>query len=172
MTSRPLTFVLTGTLPQPRSTYIKLIEDAGHRVSASVSSKVDVLIAGADAGSKLQKAIDLGLDIEYGEDGLFAALGRAALGTFDPPDEPVVVDPPARTIYHLYVDDHEVEGMFDEGGNLLGAWFLNDAHWRHEYMDGFMEALGITVKRLPKAREAAARKALADMFGYDDDDNS
>lgn len=58
------TFVLTGTLPNlSRDTAKELIEAAGGKVSGSVSKKTDYVIAGSDAGSKLDKAQELGLVI-------------------------------------------------------------------------------------------------------------
>ncbi len=58
------TFVLTGTLAQfTRDQAKKLIEDAGGRVSGSVSKKTDYVVAGSDAGSKLDKARELGLSV-------------------------------------------------------------------------------------------------------------
>jgi DNA ligase (NAD+) len=54
------TLVLTGTLPTlQRSDVTRLIEENGGKVSGSVSKKTDYLVAGADAGSKLDKARDL-----------------------------------------------------------------------------------------------------------------
>jgi DNA ligase (NAD+) len=58
------TFVLTGTLLNyTRDEAKKLIEDAGGRVSGSVSKKTDYVIAGSDAGSKLDKAKELGVAV-------------------------------------------------------------------------------------------------------------
>jgi DNA ligase (NAD+) len=55
------TFVLTGTLPNlSRESAKEIIENAGGKVSGSVSKKTDYVIAGSDAGSKLDKAQELG----------------------------------------------------------------------------------------------------------------
>ncbi|TVP94395.1 MAG: NAD-dependent DNA ligase LigA [Acholeplasmatales bacterium] len=57
-------FVLTGRLNRlTRDEAAALIEQAGGKVTGSVSSKTDVLIAGEEAGSKLEKARKLGVDI-------------------------------------------------------------------------------------------------------------
>ena len=58
------TFVLTGTLPNySRDAAKKMIEDAGGKVSGSVSKKTDFVVAGDDAGSKLDKARELGVKV-------------------------------------------------------------------------------------------------------------
>lgn len=68
------TFVLTGTLPTlGREDAKALIEAAGGKVSGSVSKKTHYVVAGAEAGSKLEKANELGIAV-LDEDGLRALL--------------------------------------------------------------------------------------------------
>ncbi|QQL44204.1 NAD-dependent DNA ligase LigA [Sulfuriroseicoccus oceanibius] len=58
-----LTFVITGTLSAPRPQFKKRIEQLGGKVSGSISSKTDYLLAGDNAGSKMTKAESLGVKV-------------------------------------------------------------------------------------------------------------
>ena len=72
------TFVLTGTLPTMKRDEAKAqIVAAGGKVTGSVSGKTSYLVAGENAGSKLVKAQDLGVDI-IDEAGLLKLLGTDA----------------------------------------------------------------------------------------------
>ena len=72
------TFVITGTLPTlDRDEAKDLIEAAGGKVAGSVSKKTNFLVAGAEAGSKLTKAQELGVTV-LDEDGLKEMLNDRA----------------------------------------------------------------------------------------------
>ena len=61
---RGKTFVLTGTLSNlTREDARERIESAGGKVTGSVSKKTDYVVAGADPGSKYEKAVELGIAI-------------------------------------------------------------------------------------------------------------
>jgi DNA ligase (NAD+) len=71
-----LTFVLTGTFPTlTREEAKRLIQEAGGKVTGSVSNKTNFVIAGEDAGSKLTKAHELNVPVRD-EDGLMDLLGK------------------------------------------------------------------------------------------------
>jgi len=69
-----MTFVLTGSLPSlTREEATELIEGHGGKVASSVSKKTDFVVAGEEAGSKLERAQALGVKI-IDEAGLKALL--------------------------------------------------------------------------------------------------
>jgi DNA ligase (NAD+) len=71
------TFVLTGTLPHlSRQEASGLVEQAGGRVTGSVSRKTDYLVAGEEPGSKLARALELGIEV-LDEEGLRDLLEKA-----------------------------------------------------------------------------------------------
>ena len=73
------TFVVTGTLERfGRTEVTEILERAGAKVAGSVSKKTSVLVAGAEAGSKLAKAQELGVEI-WDETRLEAELTAAGL---------------------------------------------------------------------------------------------
>ena len=81
------TLVVTGTLTRFTRTEIKeLIQQHGGRASSSVSKKTDFLVAGEAAGSKLEKAQELGVEV-LSEDQFFEMLesGEEAKPESTPP---------------------------------------------------------------------------------------
>ena len=61
---RGKTFVLTGSLPNlTRDEAKQRIETRGGRITANVSKKTDYVVVGADAGSKYDKAVELGITL-------------------------------------------------------------------------------------------------------------
>ncbi len=73
------TVVLTGTLPTlSREDAKEMLEAAGAKVAGSVSKKTDYVVAGAEAGSKLDKAQSLGVPV-LDEDGMLKLLADAAM---------------------------------------------------------------------------------------------
>ena len=53
--------VITGTLSKPRSYFVERLEEAGGTFTSSVSKNTDYVLAGEDAGSKLERANELGV---------------------------------------------------------------------------------------------------------------
>jgi hypothetical protein len=71
-----------------------------------------------------------------------------------------------RTIYNVYVCDEEgveVEGMFDDCGNLIGTWSLNDGHWKQECFCEFMKKLGISIE---KSQDALLKEKLIKHWDF------
>jgi len=62
-TIKGTTWVLTGALSQPRDEIAEIIISRGGKVSASVSKKTSFVLAGDDAGSKLEKAKQMGIRV-------------------------------------------------------------------------------------------------------------
>ncbi len=58
-----MTFVITGTLSKPRDKFEAMVEQNGGRAAGSVSKKTSYVLAGSDAGSKLEKAKALGVKV-------------------------------------------------------------------------------------------------------------
>ena len=90
-------WVITGTLSQPREEIGELILEKGGKVSSSLSAKTDYLLAGAEAGSKLEKAKTLGVktvdEAEFrrmlGGEGIApASLADGETPSRDPGDQP------------------------------------------------------------------------------------
>jgi DNA ligase (NAD+) len=65
---KDMSFVVTGTLPIPRNEVQDIIRQAGGQVSSAISKKTSVLVAGENAGSKLEKAEKFGTAIWSWED--------------------------------------------------------------------------------------------------------
>ena len=84
-----LNFVITGTLTRPRDEVKAVIETQGGRVTGSVTGKTSYLVAGAEAGSKLTRAEELGVKIldEAGLEALIGEKREAALGASTDLDE-------------------------------------------------------------------------------------
>lgn len=70
------TFLFTGTLEVPRAKAQEMVRKAGGTVAAGISRKVDLLVAGADPGSKLAKARELGIRVVTEREFLAMAAGK------------------------------------------------------------------------------------------------
>ncbi len=86
-------FCLTGTLTMPRKQAQDAIKAAGGRVVGSVSNALDVLVAGESAGSKLSKALALGVEV-WDEARLVTELGsNTGAPSSDASDGPASIEP-------------------------------------------------------------------------------
>ncbi|PNY82619.1 NAD-dependent DNA ligase LigA [Deinococcus koreensis] len=88
---RGLNFVITGSLSRPRDALKAELEAAGGRVTGSVTGKTSYLIAGEDAGSKLDRARELEVPV-LDEPGLSALLRERGVGVSQ--GEPLAADAP------------------------------------------------------------------------------
>lgn len=61
--TEPLTFVFTGALSMRREQARRLVIARGHQVRQQVSRRTDYLVAGKDAGSRLDLALSLGVTV-------------------------------------------------------------------------------------------------------------
>lgn len=53
----------------------------------------------------------------------------------------------SKVIYIEYTEEvGEVQGAFDENGDLIHIWSMNDANWRNEYLDPILEHFDIEVR--------------------------
>ncbi|WP_299190040.1 NAD-dependent DNA ligase LigA [uncultured Campylobacter sp.] len=77
--------VITGTLSRPRDEFKARLLAMGAKVQGSVSAKTDFVLAGEDAGSKLQKARSLGVRVI--DESEFEALASSATPGANPPDK-------------------------------------------------------------------------------------
>ena len=83
-----MTFVLTGTLPTlTRAQAEEIIRKNGGKTAGSVSRKTSVVLAGESAGSKLEKALSLGIRI-MDEAELLSLTGGAADSAKESAKEP------------------------------------------------------------------------------------
>lgn len=73
------TFCITGSLSRPRKEIALAIKNAGGKVVGSVSSNLNVLVAGEKAGSKLAKAQSLGLEV-WSEEKLYSQISEPKKG--------------------------------------------------------------------------------------------
>ena len=77
-----------------------------------------------------------------------------------------------KKIYHAVAypeDGGEVEGFFDEAGELIATWSLNDANWRGEYMGCLLRHFGVEVCKGTEEHEAKLSRLWKDEGDVDDE---
>ena len=111
------TVVVTGTFARPRKELEKLLSAAGNTIGGSVTAKTDLLLVGADAGSKLAQAQKLGIAIMTEAE--FDALG----------DAPAEITPSAKAKpaeWQVYADQLQASG--DPRGEVLAIQLAIEAN--------------------------------------------
>lgn len=76
-------------------------------------------------------------------------------------------------IFCVYNEDYESQGFYDESGNLITDWSLNDAHYRDEYMGPLFRALGVQIECESEELEQKFEQYLKDTYGpmFDEEDD-
>ena len=117
-----VTVVLTGTLPTMTRPQAKaLIEEAGGKVSGSVSKKTGLVVAGESAGSKLAKAVELGVP-SVDEARLLAILDGAPLpGADDSEEDPSEATPDDAPSDSADAAPSKLTASGEGQGDLFGA---------------------------------------------------
>lgn len=166
------TVVVTGTLTRLKRDEAKaLLTAAGANVTGSVSKKTDYLIVGEDAGSKLQKALDLGVPVL--SEAVLDALGggeqqaSAPVREEPPPPEPVEAD----TELIAAIKDKDLERFqrhieaanpnAREGGDGKCALYLAAARKQPEMVKALIAA-GADLE----AKDSSGRTALHNAAWY------
>lgn len=68
-----------------------------------------------------------------------------------------------KIVYLAFIESPEIEGMFESNGKLISSWYSNDATWRDEYFDEFMDWAGIKVKNMAEAPTKLRKKMVKQL---------
>jgi BRCT domain type II-containing protein len=169
------TVVLTGTFSSmKRADAEKALAAMGANISGSISAKTNLLIAGADAGSKLEKAYQLNVEVLREHD-LLVILGKAAPKAAEPEPASVVGALPRGLVARLDAKSAMVMGGFttyskkaleeliQKAGGKVGTYrsskviFTNDSKLKNEIVFGW--------KGQKEAIDEAGLLALFDTYG-------